>query len=370
MWEKPEKDMLIADFIDSMNRSRDAGLEKTQREIMVKGEKVLGVNWLGVEAFLKEAGMLKCQHPMGWVISNVVKPICAAQKCELIELFFGVKYDGSPVVGEANWFFSYTWAEPFQSTVQTFRSNLFSRSADEDPLADRYYWWDMFCQNQHIVKDVQGTFDKAITQINDLAVSIPNPSSPKAVSRIWCLFEIMSAIDNKKKVQVYVNLADRSAAQANVPEIDAHNAEATVESDKEMILKLVESRISGGVEALNKAVFSALRDGLVQALVMRSALSESKGAVQREDEYKYLSFTEMKKWLMKSKKSDNATVKSLIKRSDMVAYAEQKGIAFPTEKEVEELKKKAEEKSKNPVFDRMETYRMGKSAAVAKASWI
>lgn len=368
---KPERDELVKNFKSALDDMRDAKLEKAQREVAVAGEKVLGVNWLGVEAFLKEAGLLRCQHPMGWVITNVVKPICESHQCELIELFFGVTYDESPVVGEANWFFSYTWAEPFRSTVQTFRSNLFSRSADEDPLADRFYWWDLFCQNQHIVKDVQGTFDKAITQISELAVSIPNPSSPRAVTRIWCLFEIMSALDNNKKIQVYVNLTDRSAAQANVPEINAQDAEATVEKDKETILKLVESRIEGGVEALNTAVFKALRDGLVQALVVRSAMSARKGTLKKKDAYQYLSFTEMKKWLIKSGKVDNAAVKSMIKREEMVEYAKQKGIAFPTEEEVEKLKAKAAaEHKKNSVGDRMERYVNAKRGAVSQASWI
>lgn len=372
MWVKPERDDLVVNFKEALDATRDAKLEKEQREIAAKGEKVLGINWLGVEAFLKEAGMLKCKHPMGWVITNVVKPICDNHKCELIELFFGVMYDDCPVVGEANWFFSYTWAEPFQSTVQTLRSNLFSKSAEEDPLADRFYWWDMFCQNQHIVKDVQGTFDTAITQVSNLAVSIPNPAAPNAVTRIWCLFEIMSAVENSKPVTIYVNLSDHSAAQANVPEINVQEAQATVESDKEMILKLIDSRIKGGVEALNTAVFKALRDGLVQALVVRSALSASKGSVRLNDEYKYLSFTELKKLLLKSDKSDKAVVKSMIQRQELIEYSKEAGIPLPSEEKVKELKAKAREEQEkhNKQFEKMERVRMGKARAVQRANWI
>lgn len=141
-WEKEkQRKKLIKSFKKSLKEKKDPIIEKELKAVGELREEVLGINWLGVEEFLRGCGLLKCQNNMGWIITNVCKPLCEDEECELIELFYGIEVDGASCVGKANWFFSYTWAEPFQSTMQSLRSNLFSRNMDEDPLAERYYWW-------------------------------------------------------------------------------------------------------------------------------------------------------------------------------------------------------------------------------------
>ena len=140
---------------------------------------------------------------------------------------------------------------------------------------------DIFCQNQHVVGDVQMTFDQAITQVQSVALSIPVPSDPKAAFRVWCLFELMTAISLDKDILVYCNAVNDSVQNAQVPEIKCEVAEATVASDKAMILALIEERVKGGTKEVNKRVRKVLKAGFIQAEVTR-ALAASK----REEDQK------------------------------------------------------------------------------------
>lgn len=147
----------------------------------------------------------------------------------------------------------------------------------------------MFCQNQHIVGNIQETFKKAIQQVKSLAISIPNPSDPVAATRIWCLFEIMSAIIGNKDILVFCNAA-ADVKDASVPKVSAAEAQATVETDKEMILDLIARDVKGGLEELNMRVGKALKQGLIQAEVTQAMASQ-----YRKDEIERLKRAEKRK---------------------------------------------------------------------------
>ena len=130
---------------------------------------------------------------MAWVVENIVKPQTKLAQCALLDLFFGLEfvsdsdsYYASPLsspsgslVGPVSCFHSYTWNVPVVDTFLTVTKFL-----QEE---EKYIWWDIFCQNQHIVGDVGLTFTNAISQIQTLYFSIPDIRKPQSLSRVWCL---------------------------------------------------------------------------------------------------------------------------------------------------------------------------------------
>jgi len=232
--------------------------------------KILGINWYGIELFARLTGLIggkkPCHEGMSYVVEHICKPICAERECQLVELFEDVAVNGKPVVGVMNSFHSYTWRETLQDTLRSLGGGMIK----EEELSGTYYWWDLFCQNQHVVEDVMGSFDRAISQCNSFSMTIPNPAQPIALQRVWCLFEIMSAVQGKNKdIRIFCNPAVKIPNANN--EVDIRNAEATVAADKTMILELVEERIEGGCDALNERVRKVLLNGMHKARILQNA---------------------------------------------------------------------------------------------------
>lgn len=160
---------------------------------------------------------------------------------------------------------------------------------------------------------MQQTFDRSIQQVAAVAVTIPLPSAPTAVGRIWCLFEIMTAISLNKEIIVYCNAASDDVEKGSLPKIDCNLASATVESDKEMILGLIDKRVKGGVKEVNRRVQQVLKGGLVQAEVTRAlAISEREReaeARERQEKYSgenpYKNFKGKKRAMMRGFRDEN-----------------------------------------------------------------
>lgn len=137
-WENVEARVdLVAKFKEDLSGYRKNNLAKRQREAFLKGDAIFGVNWIGIDLFLKLTGLKSCKKPMGWVITNVVQPICEAEQCQLLELFLGTTDKSENCVGPVNWFHSYTWAEPFHETVASLGTNLFK----PESTSKNFFWW-------------------------------------------------------------------------------------------------------------------------------------------------------------------------------------------------------------------------------------
>ena len=128
---------LVENFKKKLGEHRKAYLEQKQRTSAVNKEFIYGINMAGVELFADLAGLRKCREGMAWVVENVVKPLCESEKCQLVELFFGVTSRKSHCVGKANWFHSYTWQEQFNDTFASVGTNLYKPNADKN----NYFWW-------------------------------------------------------------------------------------------------------------------------------------------------------------------------------------------------------------------------------------
>eukprot|EP00047_Mylnosiga_fluctuans_P018675 m.73769 g.73769 ORF g.73769 m.73769 type:complete len:453 (+) comp7741_c0_seq1:38-1396(+) len=202
---------------------------------------------------------------MEWVVANIVKPQTAGAAVPLLDLFIGVeaKYpDGSsaPVVGPVSCFHSYTWVEPVCDTFATIKKALSAEAHRE-----RYVWWDIFCQNQHAPGDVGRTFTAAIAQVDILLFAVPNPSQPNALTRVWCLYEIMTTLLTRRvKLVLVSNSADDYAAGLDTAALahtnplallsSVHDAHARDAADKIMLLDRMDREIPGGCAAVDKAI--------------------------------------------------------------------------------------------------------------------
>lgn len=104
-------------------------------------------------------------------------------------------------------FLSHAWSMPFLELISIaehaanvyFKSQVksatFHISDEEDILDSSFFWIDVFCKNQHIPAPAMEEFHKAL-KAPDVAVIALFPKQPIALQRIWCLFEIWTAVVN------------------------------------------------------------------------------------------------------------------------------------------------------------------------------
>ncbi len=106
-------------------------------------------------------------------------------------------------------FVSHAWCIPFRTLVNSVQRSwvrkwntdvqFFILYADECNLVEEYddrvfLWVDVFCKNQHIPSPAMEEFYRAIEIPRSvLAVFYPG-DNPIAINRIWCLFELFTAI--------------------------------------------------------------------------------------------------------------------------------------------------------------------------------
>lgn len=200
----------------------------------------------------------------GFVL-GLVKAITAHKGVKLLDLFFGLTRKGQPVVGPANVFHSYTWQFTVASTYMALLANM---ELLEQGKTTPFYWWDMFCQNQHNPGDVGATFSSTLEQVDQLVFSCPNFMYPKPLTRVWCQYELANAVMKGKRITVlpaHYSEAGGNAKSENqefcegdfdpndscVPVADS---QASVAADKGMLLALVDANVEGGQARLNSIV--------------------------------------------------------------------------------------------------------------------
>ena len=109
-----------------------------------------------------------------------------------------------------NCFLSHAWSMPFSELVNIAeqaanvhfknQTDLLTRIVTtEDILDSSFFWIDVFCKNQHIPAPAMEEFHKAL-KAPEVAVIALFPQNPIALQRIWCLFEIWTAVVNNIKI--------------------------------------------------------------------------------------------------------------------------------------------------------------------------
>jgi hypothetical protein len=130
-------------------------------------------------------------------------------------------------------------------------------------------WMDIFTINQHQgekTKEDLDALDKVIeTTDNFLLVIDPRGT---ALTRVWCLFEIMTAVRVDANIVIDFMGSGGSAYESAMialsilagrfDNIDVRHSEATQQSDKDLILKEVE--VNPGIDAMNDILRLTLRE--------------------------------------------------------------------------------------------------------------
>jgi len=137
-------------------------------------------------------------------------------------------------------------------------ATMIERASAVPEMEKHYYWIDIFFKNQHYVEtDKQKLAEYLTRQIKmagTLVLCMDRVPKPAPFSRVWCLYEILIAIDGEAALldiamsfgaglTIYHRRGDEGLSTEMVESIDVRLAEATKEDDKRMIMELIENKV-------------------------------------------------------------------------------------------------------------------------------
>ncbi len=195
---------------------------------------------------------------------------------------------GEDHVGQANVMLSYSWGNTFTEILDVV--SFYCEKTQSDPKRT-YVWICCLCNNQHRVVDnlqngttvdfteFESTFRNKVLGIGNVLALLGPWDAPKYLTRVWCIFELFTAnkvsddlctlhIDMpqsaRTKLQDFLFCADdsdfvRTKFHQVLGNTAIQNAQASVPSDKDNIMRLVNGENGGYVE-LNNDVNDLLRD--------------------------------------------------------------------------------------------------------------
>jgi hypothetical protein len=150
--------------------------------------------------------------------------------------------------------------------------------------------------NQHSCSEVQGdllqNLKRSIEVPGKLLLLLDSWRDPAPLARCWCLFELYTAIRSDADIVMAMSRseehsftgdleANRGELEQLIQLLDAEQAEATVEADKEIIFSRIRSEI--GFEAFNETLSDTLRSSLQRAVMAtRNPFQSGKKALSAE----------------------------------------------------------------------------------------
>eukprot|EP01048_Picozoa_sp_COSAG05_P018831 COSAG05_NODE_2829_length_2593_cov_1.595830_3_plen_446_part_01 len=192
---------------------------------------------------------------ISWADPGIIVKETEASQLSYLEAFL----QGSDEANVATVFVSHPWAGGFDSLVETC-----SRFPND------IFWIDIFCKNQWVVNSgdtatelqncVQMCRDTASLRPHVLFVVHPWPN-PIALSRIWCLFELMHALLCNAQIHMSMSPEAQTALVGQTREeqlvaiaeaVRLDNAQASVASDIDMIMADIDRMPGGRVEMERK----------------------------------------------------------------------------------------------------------------------
>ena len=188
-------------------------------------------------------------------LSELVKAVTDVAKTKKLKLY-------PPMFYKPTHFLSYCWAFPLND-IYGETMNITKTNGDNWGL-----WIDILTINQHQgekTKEDLNALDRCIQDIGNVIFVIDAKGT--AMNRVWCLFEIMTAVRTNASITAVFMGHKRSAYEAAMiglsvlsgrfDAVDVRNSEATVASDKEMILNKVKS--DPGIDKMNLLLHTTLR---------------------------------------------------------------------------------------------------------------
>jgi len=206
--------------------------------------------------------------------TGVIMPETKSAAAAYIDLYRG-KSDpitGKPYVGNATVFLSHAWAFPFETPLSVMYEH-----AEANP--DAYFWFDLCVNNQHSAPSRSHdwwstTFRTCIEKIGTVILCLAPWNDPIPLTRAWCLWEILCALDAPgvkficklppTDVEAFHKGIDsnfRSAMDALVT-TQAQKAQAFNPDDRKMIFAAIEETV--GFDSLNAKVKDQMRNWFIE----------------------------------------------------------------------------------------------------------
>ena len=238
--------------------------------------------------------------------------------------------DVASLVGKATTFFSYSWTGTrLGDMLEAIERTLAQLEAADGRT--RYVWVDMFCASQNLLagvyrdravrkqadpagyaarkEDTDHIFDDALKAVDEILLycsplsgewtAPPHPyllpdrgdppadwqrRGPGAMTRAWCMFELVKALAKGCELHVVLCQADLDGLDGLlrdrfddiadvIAKLDAEDAQISKTEDREYILREV-AKLEGGLGQVSKTVCGAVREWLA---------AEGKAALAREE---------------------------------------------------------------------------------------
>ena len=187
--------------------------------------------------------------------------------------------NGDKFIKRGNVFVSHAWKYKFLSVVEAMTSYLENHSDPESVV----FWFDVFSVNQNGMKDHSpprewwnNTFKNGIAEIGTTVMVIEPWHDPITLTRAWCLWEVYCCSKSKKEFKVAMSDAEEKSFEESMcndasvfldllGSIDIKRSEASNPVEKSEINSVI-LKADGGFEAVNKSVFTCLRNWAVQKM--------------------------------------------------------------------------------------------------------
>ena len=138
--------------------------------------------------------------------------------------------------------------------------------------------------NQHSAVDMEALFPNLQASVRApgrVLLAMDSWRDPTPLSRVWCLLEIFTAIMEEAQLIMCLSSSEQASfaerlaqnhmeVQRVLEGVDAEKAEATVDTDRRMIFRLI--REHTGFEPFNAAIRNALRDSFQRVVVAQRRL--------------------------------------------------------------------------------------------------
>ncbi|XRB00898.1 kinesin light chain 3 [Pycnococcus provasolii] len=205
------------------------------------------------------------------VCFGIVKPATEQVKTSYADMLASTE---PREVKAATVFVSHAWKYTFVNVVDALSS--LSENA--------FVWFDVFTVNQHASSQVPPdwwftTFKVAVASIGHTVLILMPWDDPIPLTRAWCIWEILSTIDDRKaKLEICLPaveqeafakfLVDEGADQVIVKMVgvDVQRAEAWKVEDRDAILSAVR-RYPGGASQVNKLIKDQMRSWVVESAI-------------------------------------------------------------------------------------------------------
>lgn len=176
-----------------------------------------------------------------------------------------------PPVGESTVFVSHAWMYNFKLVMDVILAHL------DDRGGDGYVWFDMFTNSQHDTSNRpyewwQNTFKTSIGVIGQVLLIMMPWNNPIPMTRAWCLFEVLCAIEEETALSIGMPEDQQDALVTSLStgdslvlqhlsDIDAKKADASNQNDKKMIFEVIQRTC--GFDGINDKVKEHLRNWII-----------------------------------------------------------------------------------------------------------